>query len=82
MLSYRIQRAGDLTPEPAALGLPGELHPDCAAGLDALHTEFDARARDLGAQLAADPPRWAMAALGPVPTLDDSPDAPPGPDQR
>jgi hypothetical protein len=67
ILSHRILRDGPPRPDLDAAGLPAELHPQDAARLADLHSALDARARDLGAQLAADPPRWALLTLGPVP---------------
>lgn len=41
------------------------------AWLQQLADSADERRRELGAQTAADPPEWAVAALGPVPDGDD-----------
>ena len=47
---------------------PATNDPELAAHLAALSGAADARRYQLGAQLATEPPAWALAALGPVPT--------------
>lgn len=59
---------GRLTPtEDAASSLPAGIPQDWRAYLAALGEQADTRRRELGTQVAEQPPQWAVEALGPVP---------------
>ncbi|GLZ49765.1 hypothetical protein Acsp06_59500 [Actinomycetospora sp. NBRC 106375] len=55
--------------------IPDDIDHDTRRYLEALADAADARARDLGAALAADPPPWALRGLGPVPTDENAREA-------
>jgi hypothetical protein len=74
VLHFRIRTAldGKLVPQVATYAdlLPRRLSENTRDGLEGLAAVADARRVELGAELAADPPRWAREALGRVPDND------------
>ncbi|SFW50345.1 MobF family relaxase [Amycolatopsis australiensis] len=77
VIHHRITGAVSLDPvgDSYADSLPQVEDPQWAAYLRSLAETADARRNELGAQLAAEPPQWAIEAFGPVPERADERDA-------
>jgi len=71
VLHHRITTSlnGHLTPRMSSAAdlIPADIPPEWAAWLHERAIAADDRRRELGAEIAAQPPQWAELALGPVP---------------
>jgi len=77
VIHHRITSETSLDPNGATWAdwTPRVDDPEWRAYLDQLATAADTRRRDLGAQLADQPPQWAVESLGPAPTVGAERDA-------